>query len=65
MDRDGSFDLMSDSDKDIVMRLVAPFHFRTGLNNTDGSMGSIHISPGRLRDILAYALSVKEGTNGS
>jgi hypothetical protein len=65
MEYDGLFDSMSGSEKDIVMSLVAPFHFRTGLKNMDGSMGSINISPGHLRDVLSYALSIKEVTNES
>jgi hypothetical protein len=65
MECDGMFDSVSYGERDIVMRLVAPFHFRNGCKNLDGSMGTIYITPGQLNDVLAYALSVEEGTDGS
>ena len=68
IDCSGSFDSISTPDQYMVKVLVATYHLRNGTKNIDGSMGTIRISPGQLRELLAYCIgevrfphSVKSG----
>ena len=50
----GAFEKLDGQKKELVMEIVAHFHYRDGKRQPDGSMGSIEISPGELRDCIAY-----------
>ncbi len=53
---EGAFASLSVADKELVMQIVANFHYRDGEQNNDGSRGTIKISPGEFNDAIAYAL---------
>jgi hypothetical protein len=53
------FDGLVDPERNDVMVLVAMYHYRDGKKHDDGSMGTIDISPGQLRDLLAYVMTEK------
>ena len=55
----GTFALLAESsqERNDVMALVALYHYRDGRSHPDGSMGTIDISPGQLRDLLAYVMT--------
>ena len=50
------FNLLDEHDKNLIMECASFFHYRTGKENDDGSMGIIDITPGMFKDILAYAI---------
>ncbi len=52
----GMFETADEESRELIMEIVACFHFRNGFKNEDGSRGEIDISPKQLRDILAYML---------
>lgn len=54
----GEFDKLCDIDRELVMKIVANFHFRDGKRYDDGSMGTIYISPKQLNDCIAHAMRV-------
>jgi len=43
-----------------VVGLVANFHYRDGTKNPESPRGTIHITPGNLNDLLAYAMSLND-----
>jgi len=54
------FSNLTDKEQNIVKEIVSHFHFRDGIRQKDNSVGTITITPGQLRDCLAYALKDKE-----
>lgn len=55
-----AFDKLREDKQQIVMEIVANFHYRNGNNHLDGSKGDIEISPGELNNCLAYCLKCGE-----
>jgi len=55
----GKFETLPKLAQEFIKEVVANFHIRNGVKNSDGSMGTIEISPGELRDILAYATGLR------
>jgi hypothetical protein len=55
-DFSGSFDNLTDNEKNIAMVLAATYHFRDASKNHDGSMGTIRITPLQLRDLVSYCM---------
>ena len=55
-DISGSFKKLSVEHAELVMEIVAQYHYRNGVKNNDGSMGTIRISPAELNDCLAFIL---------
>ena len=53
---DRLFDQLSEDEQDVVVEIAGNFHYRTRMTHPDGSLGVIKITPGELRDALAYAL---------
>ena len=53
---EGAFASLGVADQELVMQIVANFHYRTRKQNDDGSRGEIKISPGEFNDAIAYAL---------
>jgi hypothetical protein len=56
----GSFDRLSELEKEFVMELVANFHYRNGVKHDDGSMGEIIITPRQMNDCIAFAIFHEE-----
>ena len=56
----GAFDKLSDGHKKLVLELAAIFHFRNGVKNHDGSLGTIKITPKQLINCLAAMSGLKE-----
>jgi len=52
----GSFGDLSDVQKELVMEVVANFHFRDGVHNPDGSMGTVKITNWQFNDCLAFMI---------
>jgi len=59
----GIFDHLNEAQQEAVKCIVATHHTRNGVVQPDGSMGEIKITPGQLRDLLAYTylLAVDRG----
>lgn len=55
------FEGLNDSDKELIMRIVANFHVRNGADNYDGSMGEIVITPGQFNRALAIYKKLLSG----
>ena len=53
---EGAFTSLGLADQELVMQIVANFHYRTRKQNEDGSLGEIRITPGELNDAIAYAM---------
>jgi hypothetical protein len=64
-DMAGAFDKADAKQQEAIKVAVSYFHFRDGRKYDDGSMGTIHISPKQLRDLLAFwPQSSEESSNG-
>ena len=50
------FSTLNEDDREYIQFLVAYFHYRDGKRHNDGSMGTIDITPGEFRDILAFCI---------
>lgn len=55
----GRFYSLTEGQRAVVMRLIAEVHYRNGKRQPDGSRGTIKCSPGRLRELLAEAITYK------
>lgn len=55
----GHFDECTEEEKELVMGIVARFHYRNGTHHEDGSRGDIDITRNKLNDALAYTLRIK------
>ena len=53
----GSFNKLEEEYRTLVLEISAAFHSRTGTLWLDGSRGEIRITPGQLRDALAFAVN--------
>jgi hypothetical protein len=48
----GEFNAAPKLAQDVIKELVSHYHFRDGSAQHDGSIGTINITPGELRDLL-------------
>jgi hypothetical protein len=55
---DGKFDEADSETMELIRSIVVNFHFRDGHKNSDGSLGTISISPKQFRDCLASMRSI-------
>lgn len=55
----GQYDRADGRLQETIQEAVANFHYRDGKKHDDGSMGTIVITPGQLRDLLAWFASFK------
>lgn len=51
-----SFDLLTQPEKEIVMGIVADYHYRTRVTHDDGSLGEINITPKEFNNVLAKVI---------
>lgn len=54
---EGCFDTFLPVFQELIKEIVSCFHYRNGMENDDGSLGQIKISPKELRDMLSYAVT--------
>lgn len=52
----GAFDTLPEDQKELVMEVVANFHYRNGKLHPDGSMGTVNITNRQFNDCLAAML---------
>lgn len=53
----GAFNRVKGEEKrEQIMRIVACFHYRTGVKHPDGSMGEIKITHRQMKDLIAYVI---------
>lgn len=52
----GAFSSASEQTKAFVHEITADFYYRDGTKHVDGSMGSVKMSPGQIRDCLAFSI---------
>ena len=50
----GAFDSIQDGEKLFFLKLMSFYHYRDGVKNDDGSVGTIQITPKQLLDTIAY-----------
>lgn len=48
-----AFNSLNQADKETILEIVAKFHYRDGTRHSDGSMGTISITPQQMNDVLA------------
>ena len=60
-DPTGQFYKLSDDDQKAVKWMVYRYHHSNGVRHPDGSLGTIKITPGQLRDALADAIFYANG----
>lgn len=53
----GAFDrVKGEENRNQIMRIVAEFHYRTGVKQPDGSMGEIRITNRQMNDVVAWVI---------
>lgn len=57
-DMKDAFDSAPENIREIVMEIVANFHYRDGKPHEDGSKGTVRISPKQFNDCLAFMFKV-------
>lgn len=53
----GKFDQCDPVTRELVLELLAGYHYRNRVRHPDGSMGEIHITPAEMRDLLAFVIT--------